>query len=445
MRTARLGRVVAIASLAIVAVACGGSPSSGTTTNKGTLAIGVDLPLSGEEGSQGTPTLNGVKYAVAGKTIQGYTITVKSFDDVVNGAHDAQKGAQNVQQMLSDNSIVGMVGPFNSNVARAEIPISNAAHLTMISPANTNQCLTKDIYIPVALGAAADVTCKAAGLPSAKDLRPSGPNNYFRVATTDDLQGPANADFLYNTLKMTKVAVSSDNEVYGKGIADTFAARFKKLGGSVVGPRFDFDPKNTNDFKTFLQQAKSAGAQAVYFGGVTANKGCVLRSQMAGIFPTGEATPMLGGDGIAQDSSCIKDAGTNAVGIYGTVATANPDQTPTAKTAIDGFKKAYTNKSDYGSYTIPAYDAAGVILKAIDKVLTDNKGTWPTDVQKAREAVRLAIANIGSYSGAMGTFSFDPNGDTSAKVVAIYESTSTDPATDWAYKSAVDYAKTPLS
>jgi branched-chain amino acid transport system substrate-binding protein len=419
MQSARLGRVVAIASLAIVAAACGGGTSTGTTTNKGTLAIGVDLPLSGEEGSQGTPTLNGVKYAVSGKTIQGYTITVKSFDDVVNGAHDAQKGAQNVQQMLSDNSIVGMVGPFNSSVARAEIP--------------------------VALGAPADITCKAAGLPSAKDLRPSGPNNYFRVATTDDLQGPANADFLYNTLKMTKVAVSSDNEVYGKGIADTFAARFKKLGGSVVGPRFDFDPKNTNDFRTFLQQAKSAGAQAVYFGGVTANKGCVLRSQMSGIFPTGEATPMLGGDGIAQDSSCIKDAGTNAVGIYGTVATANPDQTPTAKTAIDGFKKAYTNKADYGSYTIPAYDAAGVIMKAIDKVLTDNKGTWPTDVQKAREAVRLAIANIGSYSGAMGTFSFDPNGDTSAKVVAIYESTSTDPTTDWAYKSAVDYAKTPLS
>jgi branched-chain amino acid transport system substrate-binding protein len=445
MHFRRLFRFAAVASVGLAVVACGGGNTGGGGGNKGTISIGVDLPLSGEEGSQGTPTLNGVKFAASQKgSIGGYSIQVKAFDDVVNGAHDAQKGAQNVQQMLSDNTVVAMVGPFNSSVARAELPVANAAHLTMISPANTNQCLTKDIYIPGSLSGGSDVTCKTAGLPAAKDLRPSGPNNYFRVATTDDLQGPANADYAFNTLKLTKVGVASDNEVYGKGIADTFAARFKKDGGQVVGTRLDFDAKNTSDFRGWLQQEKAAGATAIYFGGVTANKGCVLRSQMIGIFDTGEKTPFLGGDGIAQDPSCTKDAGQNAAGIYGTVATANPDETPSAQSTISAFKKAYPNKADYGSYTIPAYDAAGVIMAAIKKVLDKNSGNWPSDVAQAREQVRAAVAATSSYSGAMGTFGFDANGDTTQKVVAIYEDNSTDPNADWPYKTAVDFSKTPL-
>lgn len=444
MHFRRLTRFAAVAGIGLAVVACGGGGGGGGG-NKGTISIGVDLPLSGEEGSQGTPTLNGVKFAASQKgSIGGYTIQVKAFDDVVNGAHDAQKGAQNVQQMLTDNTIVAMVGPFNSSVARAEIPVANQAHLTMISPANTNQCLTKDIYIPSALSGGSDVTCKDAGLPAAKDLRPAGPNNYFRVATTDDLQGPANADFAYKTLNIKSVGVASDNEVYGKGIADTFAARFKKDGGQVVGTRLDFDAKNTSDFKGWLTAEKAAGATAIYFGGVTANKGCVLRSQMIGIFDTGEKTPFLGGDGIAQDPSCTKDAGQNAVGIYGTVAVADPDTTATAASSISAFKKAYPNKADYGSYTIPAYDAAGVIMAAIKKVLDKNNGNWPSDVSQAREQVRAAVAQTSNYSGAMGTFSFDNNGDTSAKVVSIYEDNSTDPNADWPFKSAVDFGKTPL-
>jgi branched-chain amino acid transport system substrate-binding protein len=192
----------------LFAFACGGSTPS--DTSKGEISIGVDLPISGAEGSQGLPTLNGVKYAVQLKgSIGGYKLTVDAKDDSVNGTHDAQKGAQNVRDLISNSKVLGMIGPFNSSVARAEIPITNAANLTMISPANTNQCLTKNVYIPTSLGAPKDVTCKDAGLPSPTELRPNGKNNYFRVPTTDDLQGPALADYLYDTLKLTSVGVQS--------------------------------------------------------------------------------------------------------------------------------------------------------------------------------------------------------------------------------------------
>jgi branched-chain amino acid transport system substrate-binding protein len=180
MKLSKLLAVLAVASVALAA--CG--TSTGGTGNKGTIKLGVDLPESGAEASDGIPTLNGVKYAVqTAGTVEGFTIEVSNLDDAVNGVHDPQKGAQNLQQFVNDSKVLGVVGPFNSSVARAEIPISNRAHLAQISPANTNQCLTKNIYIPTSLGAPKDITCKDAGILAPADLRPTGINNYFRVAS----------------------------------------------------------------------------------------------------------------------------------------------------------------------------------------------------------------------------------------------------------------------
>jgi len=82
--------LIVLTVAALAAFACG--PSSGGETTKGEIDIGVDLPISGAEGSQGLPTLNGVKYAVQVKgTVDGFKLAVDSKDDSVNGTHDAQK------------------------------------------------------------------------------------------------------------------------------------------------------------------------------------------------------------------------------------------------------------------------------------------------------------------------------------------------------------------
>src|ERR1700730_398416 len=295
----KLSHGLAVTAIGLVGLTACGTSSSGGTANKGTIKIGVDLPESGNETSNGLPTLNGVKFAVQETgSIKGFTLVVENKDDAVNGAHDPQKGVQNVRDLIADSAVLAMVGPFNSNVARAEIPVTNQAHLSQISPSNTNQCLTKPIYIPVSLGVPKDITCPDAGLPTPESLRPTTPNNYFRVATPDDLQGPAMADYAYDTLKLKNVAVASDNEVYGKGIADTFSQEFKHKGGSIA-TRQDFDTKSTNDFKPYFTTAKQKNADGVYFGGVDANKVCVARSQAKGILDT----PFMGGDGIVT-SQC---------------------------------------------------------------------------------------------------------------------------------------------
>ncbi|MDE3113124.1 MAG: branched-chain amino acid ABC transporter substrate-binding protein [Chloroflexota bacterium] len=418
MQRSWLLTVLAAGSVVAGACASGGTgggasaaPSGGAATggaSKGEIIIASDLPVSGADASDGIPTQNGVQFAVESTgTLKGFKLTWKGFDDTVNGAHDPQKGAQNVQQMLNDNKILGMVGPFNSNVAAAEIPVGNRGSLAMVSPSNTNDCLTKP-----------DFGGKPCTDPNPKNLRPAGGNNYFRIAAADSFQGPAMADYAYDTLKLTKVAVWSDNEIFGKGVADTFQAEFIKKGGQVV-VRQDFDTKVTNDWKPFLTDAKSKGAMGVYAGATSGTKACIPRAQMAGIIDGPYMTP----DG-GVNSQCIKDAGSNAASMYGTVAGANAEQNPDAKATVDAFKAKFTKKDDLGSYTFMAYDCAKIIIDAIGRAIDANGGNMPS-----RQQVVTALGQTKNLKLTTGTYTFDANGDPTTPTMSIFQTKSG----DWAF------------
>ena len=166
-----------------------------------------------------------VDQANANHTIPNVTLVFDPKDDVgPSGLHDPTVGAANVTALISDAEVAGIVGPFNSSVAKAEMPITNQAPIAQISPANTNPCLTKDTA--------------ASGCSGANDLiptlRPTGKVNYFRVATTDDHQGPAGADYC-DKLGYKSVYVINDAETYGIGIANAFVGEWQKLGLKLLG------------------------------------------------------------------------------------------------------------------------------------------------------------------------------------------------------------------
>jgi branched-chain amino acid transport system substrate-binding protein len=401
MRTARLGRVAAIAAFAIVAVACGGGSGGGSGSgSKGTISIGVDLPESGAAASSGLPTLDGVKFAVqkAGGSIDGWTLTVENRDDAVGGSYNADKGVQNVTDLINNNNVAAMVGPFNSAVAKAEIPVTSQGGLTMISPSNTNPCLTKDLS-----------TCDY----HPADLRKGKPNNYFRVVATDDLQGPAMADYAFTTLGIKKIGILDEKTVFGVGIANAFQVQFQKDGGTFK--RDSFDPKTTQDWRSILNGFKDFGATAIYVGGTDDQSACKPRGQMNALGIG--SWPYLGGDGI-ETSQCIDDAADSANGVSATTAGADAGQISSAATVITDFKKSFTGANDYGAYTMSAYDAANIEIQAIKKAL--DAGKDPKKVNDFREAVRVNVSKTSGYAGVLGTTSFDANGDTSAKIISVY-------------------------
>jgi branched-chain amino acid transport system substrate-binding protein len=408
--------------------------SSGDSGPKAGIKIGVDLPLSGIEGRAGTPTLNGARFFVhQHPTLDGLNVAVSAQDDSVNGVDNAKLGAQNVTTLVNDPVVLGIIGPFDSSVARVAIPVANQAHLAMISPSASDQCLTKTVFVPAGLSPAhRAVACNEVGLPMPADLRPSKVNNFFRLATTNDLQGAAAADFGYTNLHLLRVAVLSDHEAYGQALASGFRTRFNKLGGLVVSYQ-DVVPAANLNLATFFTQARKDGAQGVYFGGSTANHACSIRVQMASVF--GAAAPYLGADGIAEDPACVRDAGSSAPGIYATVPAIDSEQTPSARSAIAAFKAAYPHPADFGPYTMLAYDATAVLYDAIDKAIKAAGGKFP-----GRAEVVAKLAATTAFAGVTGTFGFDAGGDTTRRIVSIYESQSSDPGAGWPWIGEIDYS-----
>jgi branched-chain amino acid transport system substrate-binding protein len=413
--------VVAVMGLA----ACNGTAATpGASASKGTLKIGIELPLSGGEVANGVPTKNGVLLAIqeANKAggVGGYTIADNTQDDAVNGAHDPNQGAKNIGTLAADADVIGVVGPFNSSVARAEIPVSNEAGLAQCSPANTGVDLTQT---------------------GSEAYRPKNPNvrNYFRVATPDNIQGPAGGAYAYTDLGKKKAFVIDDTEAFGVGVADAFEGQFKKLGGTIVG-RQGNDYKVNTDFTSILTAAKALGPDVVYFGGTQVTGGGQVRKQMgaAGMLDI----PMVGPDGIADlgagggEGAFITLAGVeNANNVHGTVAAIH--DIPNAADFTAKYKAAFS--ADPGAYSGPAYACTQAILGALKNALAAN----PADKKAIREGVRADIFKGSEYATVLGTIHFDANGDTSQKFISFYK---VDPAAEggkggWVFVKQQDFSQ----
>src|SRR6266853_3462164 len=124
--------------LLVAGSACSGT--SAPTAPAKTLTIGVDLPLTGNEKRAGLTTLNGINFFVHRHlTLDGFNIVVDARDDAGGAGQsvgqDATRGVQNVKAFIANPNVLAMIGPLDSNFARAEIPVANSAHLAVVSPA----------------------------------------------------------------------------------------------------------------------------------------------------------------------------------------------------------------------------------------------------------------------------------------------------------------------
>jgi branched-chain amino acid transport system substrate-binding protein len=399
-----------VATLAVVMVACGNtSTTSSGGLNPRTLCLGTDFPISGTDGSSGQPAENGADLAVRENLNlgHGYTLQVRNYDDVSpqTGGHDPTTGAQNVQAMIAQSCVMAMVGPFNSNVGGAEIPVAANAGLAMISPANTNPGLTLKQYA-------------AANNFNFDNLHPAGkPDVYFRIPANDVVQGKVDADLAIGAptdnppgLGASKVYVVDDTEVYGKGLADFFVQEFMAKGGTVLG-RDEITSNSGSQLPQLAAKIISNHPDAVFYGGVTSNDGGLLK---AALVTAGFTGPMVGGDGIAGDPGYLTQAGAAAENTYGTVAA--PDLSTFTSGVQQKFVTDYMNA--FGTppitYSANSFDAAMIEIQVIQSLI--NAGKDPN-----RADVIAGIAKI-QYNGVTGHINFDKNGDNAGnKVFSIYQ------------------------
>ncbi|MEV6049751.1 branched-chain amino acid ABC transporter substrate-binding protein [Streptomyces sp. NPDC052107] len=374
---------------ALTLTACGSrnNDSKGGDSGNVTVTIGVDAPLTGQNSATGLGIQYGAQIAVddanKNKTVPGVTFKIKPLDDKAIPA----TGQQNATQLVSDKSVLGVVGPLNSGVATQMQQVFATANLVEISPSNTNPELTM-----------------GKNWQTSKS-RPF--KTYFRTATTDELQGAYAADYAYNGIHAKKAFVVDDKQTYGAGLSKIFTAQFAKQGGKVIGT----DHVNTGDrdFSTLVTKIKNSGADLLYYGGQY-DESQVLTKQLK---DAGAKIPLFGGDGMFTPTY-IKTAGKAAEGDLVTSIGVPVDTLPAAKNFVDTYK-AKKYPGDYGTYGSYAYDAATAIIKAVGQVVKDGK--LPSD---ARAQVVDAVQKT-SFDGISGKISFDEYGDTTNKQLTVYQ------------------------
>ena len=408
MKFARVG--VAVAAAAIVVTACGGSAAP-ARRSRSASPCRCPAPRPRPQ----PPPRRAPQLAIKDFKLEGYTFTVTVLDHAVNGVHDPQQGAKDMTTLVSDAAVVGVVGPFNSSVAKVQIPISNEAGLLQCSPANTNPDLTKG--------------------DAGKELRAKNPDkiNYVRVATTDDIQGPAVAQYGYTTLGLKSVAIIDDTETYGKGIADAFSAEWEKLGGTVVGR--EGAPKGTTDYTAILTKFKDANPDAVFYGGVT---------------------PRVAA---SSASRCRRSASATSRTSAATASRTAPAP-PTARSSTSPARLLRTASAP--SPRSPSIPARPTSQRSTRPSTTRSPARTPRPATRAprsssrrsttaaskgdvtREAVRAAGTDTATtFETVLGPVKFDAVGDTNQKIISLYkvDLTAADGKGDWIFDSQVNYGE----
>ena len=134
----------------------------------------------------------------------------------------------------------------------------------------------KDWGMQISLGSVTSTPCVATSAETYADrifaLTPSasstavieGKDNMFQVCFTDPNQGSASAQYIADKKLATKVAVIWKNDdVYSKGIYDTFKAAAPGLGIEIVSDTTFQDGNDTN-FTVQIADAQSKGAELVF-------------------------------------------------------------------------------------------------------------------------------------------------------------------------------------
>ncbi len=366
---------------AIVLAACTPAATPAPASAE-TVTIYSSLPLTGSSAGQTTTIVNAINLALEQKTQGGLVcdgkvqIVYTSLDDATAaaGKWDAAKEQENANKAVADASTMVYIGTFNSGAARVSIPILNQAGIVMISPANTADDLT-------------------AGADTAK-YYPNGTRNYTRVVARDEFQGAFAAKWAAK-LGAKNVYILDDTEIYGKGVADQFEKNAAANGLTVVG-RDGIDGK-AGDYKALATKIAGTSPDLIYYGGITQNNAGQL---LKDIRAAGITAMFMGPDGILE-SAFIEAAGADvAEGVYGTVAGSPRAKLPEAGQKFYTDYKAKFN-AEPEAYAIYGYEAASVAIKAISTVCKAD-----------RAAILQSVYTTKDFSGALGTWSFDANGDT---------------------------------
>jgi branched-chain amino acid transport system substrate-binding protein len=340
------------------------------------VKIGHVGPTSGGIAHLGKDNENGAKMAIDDLNAKGTTIGGKKvkFELVPeDDAGDPKQGTA-VAQKLVDSKVNGVVGHLNSGTTIPASKIYSDAGIPQISPSATNPKYTRQ-----------------------------GFKTTFRVVADDVHLGSTLGKYGVKELKGKTFAVIDDRTAYGQGVAEEFTKAVKASGGTIAETQFTTD--KATDFTAILTQIKAKKPDIIFFGGMDAVAGPMIR-QMKQL---GINAKFMGGDGICS-SELPKLAG-GAMADGQVVCAEAGGVEGTQKVGMDKFREDYKKKFgiEVQVYAPYVYDAVNVMAAAMVKAgSADPKVYLPV------------LAKTDGFKGVTGTISFDEKGDVKNGALTLY-------------------------
>jgi branched-chain amino acid transport system substrate-binding protein len=340
------------------------------------VKIGHVGPTSGGIAHLGKDNENGARMAIDELNAKGVTIGGKKVKLELVAEDDAADPKQGtaVAQKLVDSKVAGVIGHLNSGTTIPASKIYSDAGIPQISPSATNPKYTRQGY-----------------------------KTAFRVVADDVHLGSTLGKYAVKELKGKSIAVIDDRTAYGQGVAEEFTKAVKASGGAIAETQFTTD--KATDFTAILTQIKSKKPDVVFFGGMDAVAGPMIR-QMKQL---GINAKFMGGDGICSTELPKLSGGAMADGqvVCAEAGGVEGEQ----KVGMDKFREDYKKKFgiDVQVYAPYVYDATNVLVAAMVKAgSADPKVYLPV------------LAKTAGFKGVTGTIAFDEKGDIKNGALTLY-------------------------
>ena len=330
------------------------------------VKIGHVGPTSGAIAHLGKDNENGARMAIDELNAKGVMIGGKKakFELLAEDDGADPKQGTAAAQKLADSKVNGVIGHLNSGTTIPASKIYSDAGIPQISPSATNPKYTRQGY-----------------------------KTTFRVVADDVHLGGTLGKYAVTQVKGKSIAVIDDRTAYGQGVADEFEKGVKAAGGKTVGLEFTND--KATDFTAILTSLKAKKPDVVFFGGMDAVAGPMLR-QMKQL---GIDAKFMGGDGICSGELPKLAAGTMADGQV--VCAEAGGVEGEAKKSLEDFKAAFKKKfnADVQIYAPYVYDATMTMVAAMQKAGSADPAKYLPELKKI------------THKGVTGTIAFDDKGD----------------------------------
>ena len=339
---------------------------AGSASAQQIVKIGHAAPISGASAHLGKDNENGARMAIEELNAKGFMIGGKkiTFQLITEDDGADPKQGTAVAQKLVDAKVNGVIGHLNSGTTVPASKIYHDAGIPQISPSSTNPVYTKQ------------------GFPGA-----------FRVVANDNKLGGTLGRYAVTKLGAKNIAVIDDRTAYGQGVAGEFMKSARAPGVKIVAKEFTTD--KATDFTAILTSLKAKKPDLVFFGGMDAVGGPMLKQMKA----LGINAKFMGGDGVCTEAM-IRLAGTALGEGNVTCAEAGGVVGPQEKVLADfsqRFKKRFN--IDVQLYAPYVYDSVMVMAMAMQNAKSADPAKYLPELKKIK------------HQGVTGLIQFDANGD----------------------------------